>query len=386
MQNNFCNKGNIVFILNQKFFCVIIAETHVLFLNLFYLPKSDSVDDKIDIYDSGDVFLPVSMWHDLNRDFDGESFSRREVTYLPDEGWLQTNVSSSSSSFSNLYNCFPSYHPADESWERSDVSMLLPPVSLAHSIEDRDFDDYEQVSDQLLQRSNLDPYPSIIGVDKSFALDPEFSFLHGLCTPSFPLSSLPLEDFKHCNVVPRRPSLSSVSEYSESSSPLPCSDPTTSNNEPTITRSSSSSSASKNHAIDHSVLPDIGCDVEEMKQSSSRKNQLNQLDADLQESCAKKLEMLQLHQVESNVVENLPSISRQWNSDHSILPPIDSQQEPSPYCPSSDSLLKPRLGRELSTIWEDANSRSEQVFHIVACSALALSVAVRCHVSNALAF
>lgn len=301
------------------------------------------------------------MWHDVDRGYYDDSFSRDNVTYLPDEGWLKTEMSLSSSPVSP--DLSESLLYSTDSYSR--VQFNSPPASPTKTQTlNSDFGlEYKKGSNRLQVDSGMVPYPSIIGIDKSFAIDPEFSFLHGLCIPQLPSS---VESTPDEFVEPSQSLLIfSSDQLSRDSSPLPCSDPTSSSNERTVSCSSSSSSASKNHVVDSfSVLPEIGSDIKKNKRSSSKRSQLDKLDADLQERCARKLENLPQVQPETNIFENLPSAGRQWNDGTSALPPISLPQKPLlRNCPTSEGSLRPRLSVELPTIWEDSACNLDQVYY-----------------------
>ena len=310
--------------------------------------------------DSNDVFLPVSNWHD-NSYFHG-SFD--DVTYLPTESWIRNSnyfppessvsgtLTSANSQDSLLWNHeMKPFPPPQTSYDLDGISQ----GELGPRLENQG----------LISSSGgygMRP-PGLIGVDNSFAIDPEFSFLHGLSMPLDPSIFLEQEE-AHIRNTKHHPSTSSSSNDFSESTVEPKSDPSSNSDE-----GASSGSKSSGQSLDpFLVLPEIGSDIMKSKQEAEKKIKLDQFDVKLKEHIVNQLNKLQKDP--ENWLKNLPGPEKQWENDHNVLPSINNSQTKPPLrrCANSEGSLRPRLGSELPTIWEDASSPNQVIFvHRIPC-------------------
>ena len=348
--NNCCFAG----MKNLTFFFVIL-------MPFFYLRAKSDEEDTYD-YDSNDVFLPVSMWHDVNEMSyrDGLSYEDDviggDVTYPPIEGWLQNPYSSSRSDSLNSSETYSQQNSPDESPFWLQGIRALPPPPGAY--------DMTFIKEESLPRGNgginhgvdfgLQP-ASHMGVDNSFAIDPEFSFLHGLCMPAGPGHFMSSPGSFVQNVKQHTATTSGSNDSSSDSCAGPTSEPTSTSSSNGDETSSSGSRESGQSVEKFSVLPDIGNDKAGAKPTKELKSKLIKFDAKLQERILSKLNELQIDPKE-DWLKNLPKMDQQWDNDHSVLPSINqASKAPMRRNSNSDTSLRQRLGSELPTIWEDAS-------------------------------
>ena len=310
-------------------------------MRLFLLAKSDDEYE----YEPNDVFIPVSTWHD-------NSLYRRsfeDVTYLPAESWLQRSAYFPPESSTS--GTLTSFNSDDSLFWNHDIKTPQRTYgfdthgALDNRVEERDV------------RNSSDGYgirpPTLLGVDNSFAIDPEFSFLHGLCMPADSRIFIPQKEVtEQLQKTKTQPVLSSSSNDFSDSSAEPKSDPTSNSDE-----GASSGSKSSGQSFDPlPVLPDIGSDSMKTKSEVEKKIKLDQFDAILKEHIANQLSKLQKDP--ENVLKNLPDSNAQWENDHAVLPSIGNPPAKPTLrrCTNSEGSLRQRLGSELPTIWEDTSS------------------------------
>ena len=282
------------------------------------------------------------MWHDASYH---DTYSHDNLTYLPPEDWLQSGYVSSSSAtpctFSDSYS--QSHSSSDDSPIWLHDSKNLPLKSSLAPVD-------PQQSPLTGGHRNLnervrDEMPSVIGIDNSFAIDPEFSFLHGLCVPPGSANDfIALQEDEDSPREEQHPfsSVESSTDYST--------DP---DSDSASASGSSTSSKCSNHSLTRfSILPDIGSNVKKAKRPLSKLNKLEKIDESEQERLTCKLQNLNKNHQNARV-DDAPAVLQQWENNHSVLPAINQAPKSSlRRCANSEGSLRQRLGSELPTIWE----------------------------------
>jgi len=234
---------------------------------------------------------PPGIWHEAS----SGSLYRDDVIFVPSSDWLKQDQSEDSS------RSLP-----------SNCDLFEEVAHRAGSSDGSDEDNASHCpsSDATLPSNGLLPSNAgrYLGIHDSFMMDPEFSFLHGLCMP-FPSHS-PLNKDQPEDTARQEPNTPSSSCRSSSSRRSVA----TSGSCAVPSRSSSFESGDDVMLGKHRVLPEIG---ETATRSPRIRKTLDNIEPELQQQLADKAQ----RSVDVRNVTSVPT-QKSWDVNHCVLPAI----------------------------------------------------------------